>query len=130
MTSNFAEDFDKSLFTEPSEYVQATALEKARDVWRRIASTGDDHCSNIVLISADSIVVADGVILEKPQSNAHALEMMQALNGRTNQVLTGMSIWKWNELTLVGIFFFQVSASCSRILICKSWSIPLWKRQT
>lgn len=45
-----------------------------------------------LIISADTIVVhPSGEILEKPQDESHALEMLRSLNGFPHQVITGVS---------------------------------------
>ncbi len=44
------------------------------------------------IIGADSIVVIDDMILNKPDSAAHAKQMLNHLSGRTHRVITGYSI--------------------------------------
>lgn len=43
-----------------------------------------------LLISADTIVVVDDSILEKPSSEEDAIAMLQRLNARCHQVQTGI----------------------------------------
>ncbi len=50
-----------------------------------------DHPSAWV-ISADTIVVLDGLILGKPQSRDHAVEMITSLSGRDHYVYTGFCV--------------------------------------
>jgi len=59
--SNFAEDLPHSAHASAASYAQATCGAKAAEVWSRVADRAD------VLIAADTVVVRDGVILEKPQ---------------------------------------------------------------
>jgi len=59
--SNFAEDLPHSAHASAASYAQATCAAKAAEVWSRVADRAD------VLIAADTVVVRDGVILEKPQ---------------------------------------------------------------
>ena len=68
----------------PSEYVGRLAREKALDVARQ-------HRDAIV-IGADTVVVLDGVILEKPTDREDAKRMLERLSGSTHEVLTGVSI--------------------------------------
>ncbi|WP_214794314.1 MULTISPECIES: Maf family protein [unclassified Exiguobacterium] len=68
----------------PSEYVGRLAREKALDVAR-------DHRDAIV-VGADTVVVLDGVILEKPTDHEDAKRMLERLSGSTHEVLTGVSI--------------------------------------
>ena len=44
------------------------------------------------LLTADTIVVLDGKVLEKPLDAGHASDMLRALAGRVHQVHTGVSI--------------------------------------
>lgn len=45
-----------------------------------------------IVIGADTTVVCDGKILNKPQSLEEAREMLQLLSGRTHSVLTGVAL--------------------------------------
>lgn len=45
-----------------------------------------------ILIGADTVVVLDNHILGKPTDEAHAKEMLTALQGRTHEVLTGITL--------------------------------------
>jgi len=45
-----------------------------------------------VIIAADTIVVLDNRVLEKPTGEAEAQTMLKQLRGRTHQVLTGLTI--------------------------------------
>jgi septum formation protein len=65
----------------PREYV----LENARRKGECIA----DKFPDSLIISADTIVVYKDQILEKPEDERHALEIIKTLNNRTHQVLTG-----------------------------------------
>jgi septum formation protein len=44
------------------------------------------------VIGADTIVLIDGLILGKPESKQHAVEMLNRLSGQTHQVITGYCI--------------------------------------
>ena len=65
------------------DYVTRLALEKARAVCRDLG--------NIVL-GADTTVVLDGRVLGKPEHPEDAAQMLQALSGRTHEVLTGVAV--------------------------------------
>jgi len=69
----------------PAAYAKTLAEAKAKDVALK-------HPDSWV-IGADSIVVIEGVILEKPVSISDARRMMGLLNGNTHQVLTGYAIF-------------------------------------
>ena len=45
---------------------------------------------NAIVIGADSVVTINDTILEKPRDDAHAIEMLTLLSGKTHQVLTGL----------------------------------------
>ena len=66
-------------------YVLRLALEKAQ------AGFANSDRSRLVL-GADTIVVIDGQILEKPVDQAHAKKMLQLLSGRTHQVFTAIAL--------------------------------------
>ncbi|MGD9781092.1 MAG: nucleoside triphosphate pyrophosphatase [Kiritimatiellia bacterium] len=68
-----------------AEYVLRNASEKAQDVASRVAA-------GAVVIAADTVVVLRGRIMEKPGSEAHACEMLQALSGQVHQVITGVCV--------------------------------------
>lgn len=64
----------------PAAYSRRLARDKARAVPGRI------------VLGADTIVVLDGAILEKPSDDDHALEMLRALQGRTHEVITSICL--------------------------------------
>ncbi len=45
-----------------------------------------------LVLAADTIVVLNGEILEKPDDDAHALEILRKLQGRTHQVVTSVAL--------------------------------------
>lgn len=86
--SKFPEDLDKTLFS-PAEYVVENARQKGVEVSRRLL---DDKTSPEIIISADTVVVLDAVILEKPRSEEEAKSVLKLLSGRKHEVITGVSI--------------------------------------
>ena len=64
----------------PAAYARRLARDKARAVPGR------------VVLGADTIVVLDGRILEKPAGDAGALDMLRALQGRTHTVITAICL--------------------------------------
>lgn len=68
----------------PAAYAKTLAQAKAEDVAKKHPGCW--------VIGADSIVVIDGKILEKPVSIFDARRMIGLLNGNTHQVLTGYAI--------------------------------------
>lgn len=62
--------------------------------------------SDDVIITADTIVVLDGVVFGKPKDKIDAVKMLQALSGKTHSVITAFSI-----RTFDGISTFDVTTS-------------------
>ncbi|WP_297101183.1 Maf-like protein [uncultured Draconibacterium sp.] len=48
--------------------------------------------NNDLLITADTIVVLNGKVLEKPEDYDHAYEMLSALSGKMHEVITGVCL--------------------------------------
>ncbi|ELY2853472.1 nucleoside triphosphate pyrophosphatase [Cronobacter dublinensis] len=69
----------------PQDYVTRLARDKAR---AGVALAGRD----LPVLGADTIVVLDGDVLEKPRDAAHAAEMLRRLSGQTHQVMTAVAL--------------------------------------
>jgi septum formation protein len=69
-----------------ADYALRNASEKARSV---VAHAGPGR---FLVIGADTIVVLDERILEKPRDAAHARAMLRALSGRQHAVITGLAL--------------------------------------
>ncbi|MCS6819227.1 MAG: Maf family nucleotide pyrophosphatase [Chitinophagales bacterium] len=52
-----------------------------------------DEIEEEIVIGADTIVLLDNKILEKPSSPEHACEMLKLLSGRTHEVITGVCLY-------------------------------------
>ncbi len=63
---------------------------KALDIIERLKQEGDSSVD--IVISADTIVVCDDKILEKPSCNDSARSMLKMLSGRTHEVKTSCTI--------------------------------------
>ncbi len=72
----------------PEEYVVRLAREKARAAR---AAAGE------VVLGADTVVVAEGAVLEKPEDEADAARMLRALSGRAHEVLTGFCLLRGKQ---------------------------------
>lgn len=83
--SEFEENLSKDV--PPKDYVLQTAREKISSVYSRNSE------SNTLIIAADTIVVLDSKILEKPSSKTNALEMLIALNGKSHSVFTALVLY-------------------------------------
>ncbi len=69
----------------PEELVLRLANAKAELVTARAVGPA-------IVIGADTTVVCEGKILNKPQSTEEARQMLQLLSGRTHSVLTGVAL--------------------------------------
>lgn len=83
VVSRVKEVFDPS--EDPSKIVKELALQKG--MWVQ------NHCrKSSIIISADTIVVAEGQILGKPKNIDDARNMLSLLSGKKHQVFTGLCI--------------------------------------
>ncbi len=73
----------------PEEYASHLALLKAQAVAQ---SRADD----VIVLGADTIVVCDGHILNKPIDAADAHRMLRMLSGRTHTVITAVALVRSN----------------------------------
>jgi septum formation protein len=84
---------------DPRNGVRAVALDKAR----RIAA----RRTQAIVIGADTIVVARGMRMGKPDGAAQAAEMLRRLQGRTHEVWSGIAVVRGNES--------RTAAECTRV---------------
>ena len=78
--------------TAPEEVVMELASQKAAEIKDRILSENTQEFSEEVLIvGADTIVVAGDKILGKPADEEDALKILMSLSGKTHSVYTGVS---------------------------------------
>lgn len=82
--SAFDED-SISLDTQPDEYVQRLALGKASDIASRLK---EKH----LVIGADTTVVLQNSIINKPIDKNDAIAMLKKLSGNTHTVFTGIAL--------------------------------------
>jgi septum formation protein len=68
----------------PDAYVTRVSRAKAEAVVPRAPGN--------VILAADTTVVLGGQIFEKPTSPAHAVEMLEQLQGKTHEVLTAVAV--------------------------------------
>lgn len=71
---------------QPASYVLRNASKKARAV--------AEQNPRATILAADTIVVLDGTILEKPEDEKHAAEILRQLSGRSHEVITGVCVWR------------------------------------
>lgn len=68
----------------PMAYVQRLALAKA--------NAGSRLRPDLPVLGADTVVVIDDEILEKPRDRSHGMAMLARLSGNDHQVLTGIAL--------------------------------------
>jgi len=69
----------------PEEYVQKLSLLKAKKI-------ADEEKTDTIVIGADTIVVLENQVLNKPIDESDAYKMLRRLSGKTHQVYTGIAL--------------------------------------
>jgi septum formation protein len=70
------------------DYVRRIAQGKALAAREKLRATGEPA----ILIAADTLVLAEGQILTKPQDAADARRMLRMMSGKSHEILTGLVI--------------------------------------
>ncbi len=99
-----AEGEEKITSAVPAEAVKELSLQKAQEV--------AEKCSGDVIIGADTVVAVQGKILGKPKDRADAIRMLELLQGRDHEVITGVAVIlrrsgrliRFAETTLVRVY--------------------------
>ncbi|CAM3288058.1 putative Maf-like protein [Xenorhabdus nematophila ATCC 19061] len=90
----------------PEQYVTRLAGEKSQ---AGVAMAPHDH----PVLGADTIVVLNNRILEKPRDQQHATEMLSALSGQSHQVITAVALsnnqYTLSEVVITDVIFRQLS---------------------
>ncbi|EEY61083.1 septum formation protein Maf [Phytophthora infestans T30-4] len=92
--STFEENLPKERFPTPDLYVIENAKQKALEVLNRVSkdkNAGDQLPT--VVIGCDTVVVQDGVILEKPKDEQDAFKMLTQLSDRPHDVFSGVALF-------------------------------------
>ena len=83
-----AADVDEAV--QPDEAPEAYVVRVARDKARAVASRRREP--DIVVLAADTTVVAGGAILAKPEDDADAVRMLERLSDAVHDVFTGVVV--------------------------------------
>ena len=104
--------------TEAGALVQELSRQKAVDIWEQLSGgqgqnpdadqeqiaeeTQDPNLNGkrqpeLLVIGADTVVCCEGKILGKPHSREAAAEMLTALQGRSHEVYTGVTLYSQSE---------------------------------
>ncbi|OTA17493.1 Maf-like protein [Xenorhabdus vietnamensis] len=90
----------------PQQYVTRLAKEKSQ---AGVAIAAHDY----PVLGADTIVVLNNRILEKPRNQQHAAEMLSALSGQCHQVMTAVALSNGqhtlSEIVITDVIFRQLS---------------------
>jgi septum formation protein len=73
----------------PHDYVARVARDKGAFAWNVLNMRRQPLRP---VLTADTTVTIDGIILGKPSSAAEAVEMLERLSGRTHEVLTSVAV--------------------------------------
>lgn len=77
------EDYPEMPFEEVPEYLSRQ---------KSLAFTDEELPDNYLLITADTVVIAENEILGKPSDKEDALRMLRLLSGKTHHVVTGVTV--------------------------------------
>lgn len=87
-----ADTDESSSLTDPRALTEELACRKGRAVWERIVSEGRINTDDAVIISADTVVFANGRILGKPRDRDDALDMLRSLSNGVHSVISGVAV--------------------------------------
>ena len=77
----------------PEAYTRRAATAKALASGHAVRQQGAaNHELQPVILAADTVVAVDGDILGKPENPAHALRMLERLNGRGHEVISAVCL--------------------------------------
>ncbi|KAH8273824.1 hypothetical protein KR044_001149 [Drosophila immigrans] len=111
--STFEENLNVADFKEFSDYIEATALGKAEEVFSRLSCSGDDK--QLLVIAADTMVTLGKEIYGKPKDAADAVRMLTNLSGACNRVFTGVVLKHANGVRqftdTADVYFGELSAT-------------------
>jgi septum formation protein len=74
----------------PEDYVARVALEKGAFAWNMVVTR---RLTPRPVLSADTTVTMNGVILGKPAGQKEAIDMLEQLSGQTHEVLTSVAVF-------------------------------------
>ena len=89
LTKETPEDYPDMPFKKVPEYLSRQ---------KSLAFTDEELPENYLLITADTVVIAESEILGKPVDKADALRMLQLLSGKVHHVVTGVTVRSKNKI--------------------------------
>ncbi|KAL7739232.1 hypothetical protein ACLKA6_015090 [Drosophila palustris] len=110
--STFEENLDPADFKDFSDFIEATALGKADEVFDRLSGAGDNK--KLIVIAADTMVTLGQEVYGKPKDSADAVRMLTNLSGACNRVFTGVILKHLNGVRkftdTADVYFGQLTA--------------------
>ena len=85
--------FSKHQFDERSIPLDINPENYCKKISRGKSLSIKDESNKYPIISADTIVLIDSLILGKPKDRDEAFEMLKLLSGRAHKVITGVNIF-------------------------------------
>ena len=86
--SKFDEKTIQDVETNPKELVEKLSFLKAEEVFRQLEKTEEE----VVVIGGDTIVYFEGEFLGKPKNEEDAFCMLNKIQGKENEVYTGLAV--------------------------------------
>lgn len=83
LTKETREDYPEMPFEKVPEYLSRQ---------KSLAFTDDELPEDFLLITADTVVIAENEILGKPKDREDAMQMMHILSGKSHHVVTGVTV--------------------------------------
>ena len=83
LTKETPEDYPEMPFKKVPEYLSRQ---------KSLAFTDEELPSNYLLITADTVVIAENEILGKPADHEDAMRMLHVLSGKSHHVVTGVTV--------------------------------------
>lgn len=83
ITKETPEDYPAMTFKKVPEYLSRQ---------KSLAFADDELPGNYLLITADTVVIAENEILGKPRDKDDAMRMLELLSGKTHHVVTGVTV--------------------------------------
>ena len=83
LTTETREDYPEMPFEKVPEYLSRQ---------KSLAFTDDELPEGFLLITADTVVIAENEILGKPKDREDAMRMMHILSGKSHHVVTGVTV--------------------------------------
>lgn len=89
-----------------NKFIKRVSIEKGNNIY-------NDSLKNDLIISADTVIVAEDRIIGKPENRKDAVKILKELSGKEHTVLTGIAL-KYNDKNIynyssTGVIFKQLN---------------------